>query len=243
MSIYIGKTKLPIFEAEHIKVSSERQSTNVPILNGDIVTVMGKKGLLQVEYTSFFPKQWGTYCDVSSGQLKAPNKYKKILEELRDGENYFLLRINELKISKYCKIKSCEFSIENGVGDIAYSLKIEEYNKLKPSKSTYVPTVPIETLDTNSVTGMVNTELTGTPRSVKSVSPQYYKVREGDNLYKIARKFNMIAKDLYFDNKAVLGQSYEVKVGMELKIRGTADNSGNKVLKLSNGRTVTVNHS
>ena len=243
MSICIGKTKLPIFEAERLIVSSERQSTNVSLLNGDTITVMGKKGLLQVDYSSFFPKQWGTYCDVSSGQLKTPNKYKKILEELRDGENYFLLRINELKISKYCKIKSCEFSPENGVGDISYTLRLEEYNKLKPSKSTYVPPTPAETSETTSVTGMVNTELTGTPRSEKSVSPQYYKVREGDNLYKIARKFNMIAKDLYFDNKAVLGQSYEVKVGMELKVRGTADSAGNKVLKLGNGRTVTVNHS
>ncbi|MBR1844273.1 MAG: LysM peptidoglycan-binding domain-containing protein [Lachnospiraceae bacterium] len=196
---------------------------------------------MQIEYSSFFPKQWGSYCDVSEGQLLEPNKYKEMIEELRDNENYFLVRITELKISKYCKIKNCDFAIENGVGDISYTIQLEEYNKLQESKSVYIP--PVSITDVTPVTSMSSTNLTGSPRSEKAVTSQYYTVRDGDNLYIIARKFNMEAKNLYFDNKSVLGQSYEVKAGMQLKVRGTTDSSGRKILKLGSGRTVTLNHS
>lgn len=244
MSFYLGKTKLPILEP-NVTVSKERESVNVPILNGETITIMGKKGLTEIDYSSFFPSAWGTYCDVSASQLKSPNKYKKIIEELRDNENYFLVRITELKLNLYCKIKSATFSPENGVGDIAYTIQLEEYNRLDKSQTIYIPPV-VETPiieQSQQVVAMTNTDLTGKPRESKTVKSQYYKITSTDTPNTIARKFNMNWKDIYDDNRSIIGSNPGLLiVGTPLFIRGTDTDKTKKILRLG-GRNVVVNHS
>ena len=243
MSFYLGKIKIPIFEAENIQVSRDREYENVKVLNGETVTILGKKGLLQIEYSSFFPKQYGSYCDVTESQLKKPTKYKQIIEDLRDGENYVLVRINELKVSNYFKITRASFGIENGVGDISYSISLEEYNKVSDSKSIYIAPVANETAAETQVVAMNTTALTGGPRESKTVEPLYHTVRSTDTTYKIAAKYNMNWKDIYEDNKSIIGNNPGLLiVGTKLYIRGTNTEKSTKILKLDSGRTVVVNH-
>lgn len=237
MSFFIGKIKLPILEAG-IRVGRERESTNVPILNGETITIMGRKGLTYIEYSSIFPKQWGSYCDVSESQLKAPNKYKKLIEEMRDSENYFLVRITELKYNQYCKIKSAEFSIENGIGDIAYTISLEEYNKLNVSKTVYVP--PVETpvvVATEPIT-MTNTAMTGAPRESKTIKAHYHYVDLNETIFSIAKKYNMSAAQLYADNIGIIGNDWAVQEEMKLFIRGTDTEQTKKIDQ--NKKTVSV---
>ena len=246
MSFYIGKTKLPIFEADSITVSKNRESTNVPILNGDTITIMGKKGLTQIDYSSFFPSSWGSYCDVSRGQLKKPNQYKRILEELRDNENFFMVRISELKLNVYCKIKELVFGLENGVGDISYSMSLEEYNKLTPSPVIAVVN-PIQTnIPQVEQAPVVNKDIdvNGAPRETKETEAREYVVQEDDCIYTIGMKFNMDWRDIYNDNKSIIGNDPNIlKKGQKLKIRGNKKEQNKKILKLSSGREVVVNHS
>lgn len=247
MSFYIGKIKLPILEAG-VRISRERESTNVPILNGETITIMGKKGLTQIEYSSMFPKQWGNYCDVTESQLKAPNKYKKLIEEMRDSENYFLVRITELKYNQYCKIKSAEFSIENGVGDIGYTISLEEYNKLNVSKTVYTPPTENDVIIATEPISMTNTALTGPPRESKTIKAHYHYVDSKETIFSISKKYNMSAAQLYADNISIIGNDWVVKEGMKLFIRGT-DTEQNKKIDQNKktltvrGRTVVVNHS
>ena len=257
MSFYIGKIKIPVYEAG-LKVSRNREYTNVPILNGDTVTVMGRKGLLQVSYSSFFPHDYGTYCDVGSSELKPPKKYKELLEDIRDDENYVLVRITELGINTYCKIISLDFEPENGVGDIAYTIKLEEYNQVENANVVYVAPVadtPVvgqtETAATTATTTIATTlpasvRLTGTPRASKTVQPQYYTLNKNDTVWTVAAKFNMSPQQLMNDNPVLktmflASTQFKQQTGqLQVKVKGQTDSAGNRILKLSSGRTVNL---
>ena len=122
MKFMIGTIRLPIVE-EKIDITEGRESTEVKILNGKTVTVMGNKKLMKINYSSYFPKNYSVVCDTSS--IKKPMQYVKAIEKIQNGDNYARVNIPNKKINKLFSIVSWNWK-PRANGDIDYTIELKE---------------------------------------------------------------------------------------------------------------------
>ena len=230
----IGKIRLPIVE-EKIEIKEGRDSTEVKILNGKTVTVMGNKKLTEISYSSYFPKNYSPACDISS--IKSPMEYVGMIEKILNGDNYARVNIPKKKINKLFSIVSGSWK-PRANGDIDYSIELKEFNKPQDNSFVYVPPVA-ETMDT-TVTAFSGT-LNGEAREIKTVEATTYIVKNGDCIVDIARLYNMQWIDLYNDNRDIIGNDPNlIYAGQILKVRGTAKTTENKITKVNNDSLIKL---
>lgn len=229
MKFMIGKIRLPIVQ-DNIEIKEGRDSTDINILNGKTITVQGNNRLTEISYSSFFPKNHTTLCDVSS--IKAPTKYVSMIKAILNGDNYVRVNIPKKKINIMCQITDFDYKPKAN-GDIDYSIQLKEFNKPQDNSFVYVPPTTSDVIDTTA-TAFSGT-LNGDVREVKIVNATTYTVKTGDCLVDIARLYNMQWIDLYNDNKDVIGNDPNlIYPGQVLKVRGTAKTTENKITKVNN---------
>lgn len=224
----IGKIRLPIVE-ENIEITEGRESTEVKILNGKTVTVMGNKKLIEISYSSYFPKNYSPACDISS--IKSPMKYVGMIEKILNGDNYARVNIPKKKINKLFSITSWTWK-PRANGDIDYSIELKEFNKPQENNVIAIPTA---TASSEATVTAFSGSLNGEARETKTVEPTTYTVQAGDYLCAIARAFNMDWRDLYNDNKDVIGNDPNaITPGTILKVRGTSETTKQNIDKVNN---------
>ena len=232
MKFMIGKIRLPIVE-EKIEIKEGRESTEVKILNGETVTVMGNKKLMEISYSSYFPKNYGPACDTSS--IKKPMKYVNMIEKILNGDNYARVNIPTKKINKMFQIVSWAWK-PRANGDIDYSIELKEYNK--PQENNVVAIIQTASNQLDTTITAFSGSLNGDARDNKIVEPTTYTVKSGDCLCAIARLYNMQWVDLYNDNKDVIGNDPNmIYPGQVLKVRGTSSTTQNSINNVNKNKS------
>lgn len=156
--------------------------------------------LCEYSWTSFFPKKPYSFVEFP----KVPLESVELLENLKKSGEVVQMYIPSLKIQQDVQLRDFDYWQEKP-GDIEYSIRFVEYRKIE-----------IKTMEKKSA-GQSNP---GRPEPKKDEEkPKTYTVKSGDNLTKIAKKYDMKWQDLYEKNKGVIGSNPDlIKPGQVLTI-------------------------
>lgn len=129
------KIRIPVLPPEY-KVTSAQHNTTVNVIGLGEITLKGKRGLQEISFSSFFPKQYdSSYCDFSN--IKSPKAYVDIIEKMKRAGTVKLI-ITGTPINFRCTIESFEWGEEDGTGDIVYTLTFKEYRSVASGGSSVV---------------------------------------------------------------------------------------------------------
>lgn len=196
MEIWIKQNKdaiqLPILPPSFsVTVGTGHQTVNVQT-KGD-VSILGKKGLKSFDLPSFFPAH--DYPFAAYPKDREPQDYvDKISGWI---ENPVQVTITDTDINEEYAITSFTYGEPDGSGDVEFTLSLQEYRKptyTKPKKE--LPSKPPATVDKKPVT-----------RPPSKPQPKTYVVKQGDNLWNLAKKFygsGSKASKIYNANKTII---------------------------------------
>ena len=164
--------RLPVLPGE-FNVTTEQENVSVNINAYGEALLKGNKHLKTISFESFFTKRPESYCEFKN--IKKPEEYIKAIEKMeRTGK--LKLVITGVPISGYFLIEHFNWSQKDGSGDYYYEIELKECPeidfKIKARKKKAAP----------------KPKKRPAPKRRK---PKYktYKVKRGDCLWNIARKF------------------------------------------------------
>lgn len=200
MEIWLKQDKkalqIPILPASFaINVAGGHQTVNIQT-KGE-VSIIGKRGLETIDFTSFFPAQ--DYPFASYAKDREPYDYVKTVRDWM--EKAVRLTITDTNINSEFLITNFSYGEPDGSGDVEYSISLQEYRKptyTKPKKE-----LPPASLGNSSglVVGKEPTRPTSKPKQ------KTYTVKSGDCLWNIAKKYygsGTKASKIYNANKALI---------------------------------------
>ena len=160
-------------------VSSGQNNQTVNVVGLGEVTLRGKRGLLGISFSSFFPKRYDvSYCETSS--IKSPKEYVSIIESMKRAGTAKLI-ITGTSVNFLCTIEAFDWSEDDGTRNINYTLNLKEYRAPSATKSSVV------TIGSETVSGAVEGGQEG-GRTVPDSKAKQYVVKEGDTLSSIAQQ-------------------------------------------------------
>jgi len=115
--------QLPVVPSEFQIASASNHQTFTTVNQGDL-RMLGKRGLSAMSLASFFPKQ--DYPWLRSRQYTGWEYIEKI-EAWRDRERPIRLIITGTPVNMAMTIDSFEYGVQDGSGDIYYTLALTEY--------------------------------------------------------------------------------------------------------------------
>ena len=188
-------------------VTSPFGINRINVANLGEVTIPGERGLKEVSFESFFPRDYNpTYCEYN-GFMK-PRQWVSQIEKWRDRRKSVRLVITGTNVSIPILIESFEIKPERAgrVGDIYYSVSFVQYRE---------PVARKVEKKANAVKGVSTARPTQDKDTAKS-----YTVKSGDSLWAIAKRTYGNGADftkIYEANKAVIGNNPNViKPGQKL---------------------------
>lgn len=122
--------KLPIIPSK-IKIQSTMKNETFETANFGDIKLIGLEGLRSTSLESFFPNHKYPY-DKNNFKYNA-NYYVDIIEKWK-GERIpirFVMSNASFTFNKLMSIESFEYGIEDGSGDINYTLSLEEFKEIK----------------------------------------------------------------------------------------------------------------
>lgn len=200
--------RFPVLPSEYtISSSSNNTSVNVTALSE--VTLIGNRGLQQVSFETFFPKEYNeTYCDIRPEH--EPKEYREIFESMKQS-GVCKLTLSGVKWAKKVTIEQLDAKETDGTGDITISFTFKEYVKpkvVKVSKNKFKKKKKVKA-----------------GRTTKKGTAKTYTVKSGDCLPKIAQSQTGKSSNwrtIYADNKSTIGSNPNlIKAGQKLKIRAS----------------------
>ena len=211
MEIWLNNISIPVLPSEYqVQSSQNNQSENIIGL-GEI-SLKGKRNLMTVSFSSFFPlRRNSSYC--RRGSILKPLQYVDAIERMKQTGTVKLV-ITGSPIRMDCTIESFEWGENDGTGDIFYTLSFKEYRNVSASKSSVVQG------NGEAEAGITTPEQT---RTEPKASTQEYIVKKGDTLTSIAKRLTGSSnwKPIYNANRAVIGGNpNRIKTGQKLIIPG-----------------------
>ncbi len=188
---------LPILPPSFL-VSLDNLHQTVDVHTRGEVTILGKRGLKNLEFTSFFPAH--DYSFAAHKKNKEPYDYiKKLLAWQNDPIRVTITgtNINDLMI-----FTSFSYGEPDSTGDIEYTLSLQEY---RPPK--YTKPVKKTTSAGKTAVRIGDGTLDTAQRSQKQVTQKVYTVTRGDSLPALAKKFygsGSQGSKLYNANKSTI---------------------------------------
>ncbi|EHL12546.1 hypothetical protein HMPREF9624_00257 [Oribacterium asaccharolyticum ACB7] len=214
MEIWLNNISIPVLPSEYQVQSSQNNQSETIIGIGE-VSLKGKRNLMTVSFSSFFPlRRNSSYC--RRGSILKPLQYVDAIERMKQTGTVKLV-ITGSPIRMDCTIESFEWGENDGTGDIFYSISFKEYRNVGASKSSVAQDGLGESAPPADG---ANQE---TARTVPKVSTQEYIVKKGDTLTSIAKRLTGSSnwKPIYTANRAVIGGNpNRIKVGQKLVIPG-----------------------
>ena len=214
MEIWLNNISIPVLPSEYQVQSSQNNQSETIIGIGE-VSLKGKRNLMTVSFSSFFPlRRNSSYC--RRGSILKPLQYVDAIERMKQTGTVKLV-ITGSPIRMDCTIESFEWGENDGTGDIFYTISFKEYRNIGASKSSVVQDGLLESAP--SADGL-NKE---SARTEPKVSTQEYIVKKGDTLTSIAKRLTGSSnwKPIYNANRAVIGGNpNRIKVGQKLVIPG-----------------------
>lgn len=172
----------------------------INILNlGEVDFPTGEK-LQEINFSSFFPAHYDSYCRYSN--LPNPNEAMDLLDTWTKERTQVRLLITETSINQLVIISANMGIIKGGEpGDIYYDLSCREWKEIK-----------VRTTKDAAVPGVAAANRPDLKRA-----PKTYTVVSGDTLCKIAKLNSLDWKSIYDKNVAVIGSNPNlIKPGQKL---------------------------
>lgn len=169
--------KLPVIPSEIMIKSPQKNDIFESISMGEL-KLIGTKGLKAISLSSFFPVK--DYPFLKDRTYKG-FEYVNIIEKWRDNKKPLRLIITETNINIPITIDDFEYGINDGSGDVYYTLSISEYRYYE------LKTVAISQGTTISKVQQV-TANNKVKRKQKKAPNGVYIVKPNDTYWSIARK-------------------------------------------------------
>lgn len=193
MYLLLGGTEIqfPVLP-EVFALSAAGKNETVEVLELGEVNLLQKKGLREISFDSFFPRQNAPYV---TGYAADPSGLVKTIEAFRDSKEpgRFLLLGEDWNVNLPVGVESFDYEERGGeVGDIYYSIKLKEWKDYSPRRLQLTPYIVVEYLRSGSS---------------PDAAAGSHTVVKGDCLWSIAQKFygdGSRYPELYEKNKAVI---------------------------------------
>lgn len=206
MEIYLkaesSEIRIPVLPSSFgIQTSQNNQSINI-VRIGDI-NIIGNRGLKGLSFGSFFPLYEGRHGYERHGPHKDPFSLVNKIEKWKDDKKIVRVIITGTNINTEYLIDDFQYGVEDGSGDIVYSISFSEYIRPKVS-----------------VTIGKKSALYSSSRSTKT-APVTYTVKKGDTLKSIAKK--QLGSSKKFTDIARLNHisaPYKITPGEALLLKG-----------------------
>lgn len=216
MEIWLNNISIPVLPSEY-KVQSSQNNQSENIVGIGEVLLKGKRNLITVSFSSFFPlRRNSSYC--RKGRILKPLQYVNAIERMKQL-GVVKLVITGSPVRMDCTIESFEWGENDGTGDIFYTISFKEYRNISASKSTVLQDGSGNGENVSQVAG-ANRE---SARTEPKVNTQEYIVKKGDTLTSIAKRLTGSSnwKPIYNANRAVIGGNpNRIKTGQKLIIPG-----------------------
>lgn len=134
MDMYLnfgGLIQLPVLPSS-FRIKEGVNNTEVNINNIGTINLLGKRGLKEVEISSFFPAQNYGFCKCVP--QSAYGYYCRRLTEAMESNTIGTLMITDTNINIQCTIASFEYGEEDNSGDVSYTLSLKEYRSVTASR-------------------------------------------------------------------------------------------------------------
>lgn len=160
---------LPI-NPKTIELSEQNLNQRITLLNIGEINLIGNRGLIACTLSSFFPSPKSPHYKRAD---REPMDYINSLKKWKNSKKPVRLIISDSDVNLAMAIDKISHSINEGDGDIYYTLELSEYRFLN------VPSVKVEaSVQSNGLKERPNTK----------VAPKKYVVKKGDSLWAIAKK-------------------------------------------------------
>lgn len=204
-NVYI---QLPV-NPELIEYASPYGLNTISIASLGDVAIPGERGLKQVSFSSFFPRDYNaSYCEYQG--FMEPWKWIDQIEHWRDTRHNIRLIIAGTPISIPVFVE--EFTLQperaGAPGDIYYTISFTEYRPIK-----------VKQVEVSSAASLL---MAATRPPSQSTNPKTHTVVYSDTLWSIAKKYygdGAKQTAIYEANKTTIGkESSLLKTGMVLKL-------------------------
>lgn len=173
-----------------------RNYTDVNVIKLGETTTIGDGKLIEVSFSSFFPKFYDSYCEYKN--IPEPQQAVALLNKWRSLEQPVRLIITDANINIPVTIRTFDIEERGGEpGDIYFDISFKEYKFIK-----------IRTITTTTTTTVINPQAQSRP-NLKSQT-KTYTVKSGDSLWNIAKKTlgnGSRWKEIYNLNSKVIGEN------------------------------------
>lgn len=160
---------LPI-NPKTFELAEQNLNQKITLLNIGEINLIGNRGLVTCTLSSFFPSSKSPHYKRAN---REPMDYINTLKKWKNSKKPVRLIISDSDVNLAMAIEKISHSMNEGDGDVYYTLELSEYRFLN------VPSVKVEaSVQSNGLKERPNTK----------VAPKKYVVKKGDSLWAIAQK-------------------------------------------------------
>lgn len=199
MEIWIKKTeadkiRLPV-NPQSFELECKMNNTTININSVGDRTLIGKRGLDEIELQSFFPAREYDFLQYQTGLLK-PYEYCEKIENWMTGSVQLI--ITGTNINMWATIESFKYGENDRTGDVSFSVSLKKHTQIAQKKPAAA-----------SKQGKASKKITkpASKRATKEVKSTNYTVKKGDTLMKIAKKKTGNSSNwraIYNQNKSII---------------------------------------
>lgn len=119
--------QLPIVPTE-FKIPSPMNNETFTTINQGDIKIIGQRGLKAITLDSFFPKN---HYSFSRDRAYSGWEYVEIIESWIDRRVPIRLIVTDTPVNMAMTIENFEYGVQDGTGDIYYSLSLEEFKFIR----------------------------------------------------------------------------------------------------------------
>lgn len=161
--------RLPVLPPSvEIEGSNDNDTVNIHML-GEVL-LLGNENLRQVTLESFFPSQQYPFLEFNN--VPKPSVYIERLNRWKRSKQPIIFTVTGTDVRMNVGIDSFSYFQPDGAGDVYYSLDLVEYRRPKVRQSSSKARKPAKA-----------------KRPAKKPKKRTYRVKKGDNLWNISKRF------------------------------------------------------
>lgn len=179
------------------ELTSESNNTQVVINSLGEINLLGKRKLMNISFSSIFPKQNYDFCQYMP--FPAPMESVRLIEQMKN-KGVLRLIMTGTPVNMECTIENFTWGENDSSGDIRFDLSFKEYRRVKVWVQEKKEPLP------GTIAAVAGAS--GSGRAAKEVKSTTYTVVKGDNLSKIAKNLTGNSANwqvIYEQNKGVIG--------------------------------------